>query len=66
MQDFRKHTSKLVEKLKNEQQEASEKIHKLINKESQAQPMICLTLKCVEGPHIGQKFRLEVQNHIFE
>jgi len=63
IEDFRKHSRSLVEKLKTQEKEASNKILKNINKEHQTQqPLLCLTLKCIEGPHTGQKFRLEVKS----
>mmetsp|Transcript_30153 Transcript_30153/g.28805 ORF Transcript_30153/g.28805 Transcript_30153/m.28805 type:complete len:186 (-) Transcript_30153:193-750(-) len=58
--DFQKHSADLISKLKDEYQDGALEIQKLMPSSSSSDSKkLCITLKCVGGPHIGQRFRLQ-------
>jgi hypothetical protein len=59
VKDFGQHTNSLITKLKDEYVEGAQSINDLMNKNKTEEERICVNLKCVAGPHIGQRFRLE-------
>jgi hypothetical protein len=58
IQDLRQHGDLLIHKLRQEYQEGAREIKGLLNQVSSTK-RICVTLKCIAGAHLGQKFRLE-------
>jgi hypothetical protein len=60
IKDLRLHGADLISKLKEQHNEGVNSIQSIINSnmESVAEE-ISVTLKCIGGPHLGQKFRLE-------
>lgn len=59
IKDFKQHTQGLISKLQDEYQEGARSINSLTNKNKSEEKRICVILKVVAGPHIGQRFRLE-------
>ena len=59
IQDLQKHAAGLIAQLKAEYQEGASEVRTLMSSSSSQAKKLCVTLKCVAGPHIGQKFRLE-------
>lgn len=59
VKEFKKHTNSLITNLKDEYVEGAQSINDLMNKNKSDEERICVHLKCVAGPHIGQRFRLE-------
>eukprot|EP00596_Hydrurales_sp_CCMP1899_P007822 CAMPEP_0119035386 /NCGR_PEP_ID=MMETSP1177-20130426/2312_1 /TAXON_ID=2985 /ORGANISM="Ochromonas sp, Strain CCMP1899" /LENGTH=55 /DNA_ID=CAMNT_0006993491 /DNA_START=120 /DNA_END=284 /DNA_ORIENTATION=- len=52
--DFQKHSADLISKLKDEYQDGALEIQKLMPSSSSSDSKkLCITLKCVGGPHIG-------------
>eukprot|EP00981_Chlorochromonas_danica_P016108 scaffold15715_cov338-Ochromonas_danica.AAC.1 len=58
LQDFRNHAEGLVAKLRQEYKEGMESINGMMPVPAFS-PQVVVTLKCIAGPHIGQRFRLE-------
>ena len=54
-----RHGEQLIDRLKDEFEESATSIKDLMAKSSSDAKNLCVTLKCVGGPHLGQKFRLE-------
>lgn len=60
IKDLRQHGAELIEKLKLQHQEGVKSIQGILNESSGTTVEdISVTLKCIGGPHLGQKFRLE-------
>jgi hypothetical protein len=60
-QDLRQHGNVLIDKLRQEYEDGAKEIKQLILESSSTKKM-CVTLKCIAGAHLGQKFRLEPAN----
>jgi hypothetical protein len=56
--DLRKHGADVIDKLRNEFEQGAEQVHQLLAA-SLSGKMLVVILKCVGGPHLGQRFRLE-------
>ena len=56
--DLRRHGAELIERLRAECRDGTNKAQQLLASSLCSRPLI-VTLKCTGGPHIGQKFRLE-------
>jgi hypothetical protein len=61
-QDLRQHGNSLIEKLRREYEDGANEIKQLILEVSSSSKKMCVTLKCIAGAHLGQKFRLEPGN----
>lgn len=60
IKDLRQHGADQIVKLKLQHQEGVNSIQNILNSNSEtAAEGISVTLKCIGGPHLGQKFRLE-------
>ena len=59
--DLRRHGKQLIDRLREEFDEGAASIRSLVVKSSSEVKKICIVLKCIGGPHLGQKFRLEPQ-----
>jgi hypothetical protein len=59
IKDLYRHGEQLCDRLREEFDENSSAIKALMAKSSSDAKKVCVTLKCIGGPHIGQKFRLE-------
>ena len=57
--DLQAHAQTLISQLKNEFQEGSEQLKSLLVSSSSKAKRLCVTLRCTEGAHSGQRFRLE-------
>lgn len=62
IKDLYRHGDQLIDRLREEFEESSTTIKDLMAKSSSDGKKLCVTLKCVGGPHLGQKFRLEPQS----
>eukprot|EP01031_Cornospumella_fuschlensis_P025355 gene25355-30616_t len=58
IKDFRNHSETLVMKLRREYADGAAAIGAMMPTPDTGKAL-CVTLKCVAGPHIGQRFRLE-------
>eukprot|EP00598_Pedospumella_elongata_P003881 CAMPEP_0184978384 /NCGR_PEP_ID=MMETSP1098-20130426/8887_1 /TAXON_ID=89044 /ORGANISM="Spumella elongata, Strain CCAP 955/1" /LENGTH=184 /DNA_ID=CAMNT_0027501507 /DNA_START=35 /DNA_END=589 /DNA_ORIENTATION=+ len=58
LQDFKTHTASLISNLRSEYAEGVRSVKDMMSEATQKRAF-CVTLKCIGGPHIGQKFRLE-------
>lgn len=56
--DLRRHGADLIDRLRAECKDGTERVQQLLAASLHPRPLI-VTLKCVGGPHIGQRFRLE-------
>lgn len=60
IKDLRLHGADLISKLKEQHKEGVNSIQSIINSNMESVvEEISVTLKCIGGPHLGQKFRLE-------
>ena len=59
IQDLQKHTATMIAQLKSDYQQGAQEIRALMSSSSSQAKTLCVTLKCVGGAHLGQKFRLE-------
>lgn len=59
IKDLQRHGEQLIDRLKTEYDDSAASIRSLINQSSASAQKLCVTLKCIGGPHLGQKFRLE-------
>lgn len=64
LDDVRKHAAGLIAKLQQEYAEGAQEVQVLMKSAapagaSSSSSRLCITLKCLTGPHMGQKFRLE-------
>mmetsp|Transcript_30943 Transcript_30943/g.52321 ORF Transcript_30943/g.52321 Transcript_30943/m.52321 type:complete len:204 (+) Transcript_30943:93-704(+) len=59
LEDFKAHSAGLIADLRQEYDEGVQSIKDMMDKNSSEEKNICVTLKVMAGPHIGQKFRLE-------
>jgi hypothetical protein len=63
LQDFKSHTQSLISKLREDYKQTETLINSSLNKSTETEGIpIVVTLKCIAGPHTGQKFRLESSN----
>ena len=60
IEDVQKHAATLITKLKDEYASGSKEIRGMMTSSSSKDKRICVVLKCTAGPHLGQKFRLEL------
>ena len=60
IKDLRQHGDELIQKLRAQHKEGISNIQKLISSNSPADTRISVVLKCIGGPHLGQKFMLEL------
>jgi len=61
IRDLYRHGDQLIDRLREEFDEGAAAIRSLIAKSTSDVKKFCITLKCIGGPHLGQKFRLEPQ-----
>ena len=59
IQEFQKHSADLIAKLREECREGTQSIRQLMASNLTDVKQLCVTLKCIAGSHIGQRFRLE-------
>jgi hypothetical protein len=62
--DLQEHCSNLIDKLRNGYDEGAESIRELMSCTTTQAKRICVTLKCIAGSHMGQKFRCEPGNNL--
>lgn len=60
--DLQKHAADLINQLRREYQEGAAAIKAMMSDSASKAKRLCVTLKCVAGAHMGQKFRLEPAN----
>ena len=60
IKDLRLHGDELIQNIRNQHMEGVSMIKKLIVDATPANISISVLLKCVGGPHLGQKFKLEM------
>ena len=58
--DVQKHAATLIAKLREEYATGTKEIRDTMTSSSSKDKRICVVLKCTTGPHLGQKFRLEL------
>ena len=56
--DLRAHGDDIIARLRREYEHGAGAVEKLLADSISARPLV-VTLKCIGGPHLGQKFRLE-------
>lgn len=59
IKDLYRHGDQLIDRLREEFDESSASVRDIMAKSSSDAKKLCVTLKCIDGPHLGQKFRLE-------
>ena len=59
IKDLYRHGDQLIDRLREEFEESASSIRDLMVKSSSHAKKLCVTLKCIDGPHLNQKFRLE-------
>jgi len=59
IEDMKAHSAGLIAKLQAEFKEGSGKIRQLMASDTDTENRICVSLKCIAGAHVGQKFLLE-------
>ena len=59
VKDLRNHGQSLIKKLRQEYVDQSASVHELVKRSAEQSKHVCVNLKCIVGPHMGQKFRLE-------
>jgi len=59
IRDLKRHGEQLVDRLKTEYTESAASIRSLMMKSTDGVKKMCVSMKVLGGPHLGQKFRLE-------